>query len=157
MTVFVSGSFCDCLFQGHSVTACFRVRKDSSVTSALQFLFEGLEIVVHYCTCFRVRKDFSPLLCLFWGQERLQSIIVFISGQRRLQSIIVFVSGQTRLQSIIVFISGQTRLQSIIVPVSGSEKTSDRYCACFRVRKDFSVPASSSKHVAAASGINSTG
>ena len=82
VTVFVSGSLCDCLFQGHSVTACFMVRKDSSVTSALQFLFEGLEIVVHYCTCFRVRKDFSPLLCLFWGQERLQSIIVFISGQR---------------------------------------------------------------------------
>ena len=54
-----------CLCQGHSVTACFRVRKDSNVTNPLLYLLEGLERLVHYCACFGVRQDFSPLLCSF--------------------------------------------------------------------------------------------
>ena len=138
-----------CLCQGHSVTACFRVRKDSNVTNPLLYLLEGLERLVHYCACFGVRQDFSPLLCSFqvrqdfspllcsfqvWQDfspllcsfqvwQNISPLLCSFQVRKDFSPLSCLFQGQERLQSIIVFISGQERLQSIILLVSGSGKT----------------------------------
>ena len=151
-----------CLCQGHSVTACFRVRKDSNVTNPLLYLLEGLERLVHYCACFGVRKDFSPLLCSFQVWQDFSPLLCSFQVRQDFSPLLcsfqVWQDFSPLLCSFQVWQDFSPLLCSVHYCVHfRSGKTPVHYSACFRVRKDLSVPASSSKHVDAASGINSTG